>query len=516
MKGRFDFGSAEIDVETEARPLRREDEPANPFKVLLLGNFSGRKKGIAASVKQARPIRLDRDNFEEVMERMQAGVEIPMFSGEGSSQIYPVRELDDLHPDQLYQNLPLFRELRELRRNLQSPSNFPAAAEKIQKWAGIDLTAAEAKTPAKPDSQLASLTPDQLLRHMLGEEISEAGSSSPPPSKDNWQDFLGKIVAPHLRPGVDPRQPLLLARLDEAVSALMRRVLHDPAFQQLEALWRGLFFLVSRLETDENLQLWVLDLSRDELFDHLSDWDNLPLSRLYGLLIKEALETPGASPWTVVAGLFDVGGDVREIAWLGRMARLAAFGQFPFLAGASTRLLGFDSFAQVPDNVMWQATGKLAEAWRELRRIPPSDSLGLVLPRFLLRLPYGRKTDATERFDFEEMIFPAAHEDFLWIPSAVASVYLMGEAFSRNGWQFRPGEVQQIDGLPFYMQEEGGESKVQPCAEILMTMEMAEKILESGIMPLLSFKDRDFIRLAQFQAISDPWAPLRGLWNMGE
>lgn len=515
MKGRFDFGNAEIDVETEARPLRREVEPDSPFKVLLLGNFSGRKKGIAASVKQARPIRLDRDNFAEVMGIMQAGVEIPMISGEGTSQIYPVRELDDFHPDQLYQKLPLFQALRELRRELQSPSNFPSAAEKIQKWAGADLTAAEAKSPAKPDPQLASLTPDQLLRQMLGEDISEAVSSSPPPSKDNWQEFLGRIVAPHLRPGVDARQPLLLARLDEAVSALMRRVLHDPAFQRLEALWRGLFFLVSRLETEENLQLWVLDLSRDELFDDLSNWDNLPLSRLYGLLIKEALETPGASPWTVVAGLFDVGGDVREIALLGRMGRLAAFGQFPFLAGASARLLGIDSFVQVPEDVKWQASGKLAEAWQELRRLPQSDSLVLVLPRFLVRLPYGRQTDATERFDFEEMSVPAAHEDFLWIPPAVASVYLMGEAFCRNGWQFRPGEVQQIDGLPFYMQEDGGEKRVQPCAEILMTMEIAEKILESGIMPLLSFKDRDYIRLAGFQAISDPPAPLRGSWNAG-
>ncbi len=513
MKGRFDFGSAEIDVETEARPLRWEAEPDSPFKVLLLGNFSGGKKGGAASVKQTRPIRLDRDNFEEVMGVMQAGVEIPMIGGEGAPHFYPVRELDDFHPDQLYRKLPLFQELRELRRDLQSPSNFPAAAEKIQKWAGADLAAAETKLPAKPDPQLASLTPDQLLRQMLGEDISEAGPSSAPPSKDNWREFLGRIVAPHLQPGEDPRQPLLLARLDEAVSALMRRVLHDPAFQRLEALWRGLFFLVSRLETDENLQLWAMDLSRDELFDDLSNWDNLPLSRLYGVLIKEALETPGASPWTMVTGLFDVGRNVQEIAWLGRMARLAAFGQFPFLAGASTRLLGIDSFEQIPEHMKWQADGKLAEAWRELRRIRHADSLGLVLPRFLVRLPYGRQTDAAERFDFEEMGVPAAHKDFLWIPPAVACVYLMGKAFCRRGWQFRPGEVQEIEGLPFFMQQVGGEEKVQPCAEILMTMEEAEKILESGIMPLLSFKDRDFIRLARFQAISDPPAPLRGPWE---
>jgi type VI secretion system protein ImpC len=77
----------------------------------------------------------------------------------------------------------------------------------------------------------------------------------------------------------------------------------------------------------------------------------------------------------------------------------------------------------------------------------------------------------------------------------------------------RPGDFQDIEGVPLHVYRDAGETRSQPCAEVLLTFEAAERILDSGLMPLLSFKDRDSVRLARFQSVADPLAPLSGWWS---
>jgi type VI secretion system protein ImpC len=147
-----------------------------------------------------------------------------------------------------------------------------------------------------------------------------------------------------------------------------------------------------------------------------------------------------------------------------------------------------------------------------LRRIPQATWLGLALPRFLLRLPYGQRTQSTEQFAFEEM--PAGgHEDYLWGNPAFACAYLLGEAFVQDGWEFRPGQIPRIEGLPAHVYRANGESHLKPCAEALLTENAGEAILNKGLMPLLSIKGSDSVRLMRFQSIALPPAPLSGRWS---
>jgi predicted component of type VI protein secretion system len=76
----------------------------------------------------------------------------------------------------------------------------------------------------------------------------------------------------------------------------------------------------------------------------------------------------------------------------------------------------------------------------------------------------------------------------------------------------RPGTVQEI-GLPIHIYKSGEESKITPCAEAVLTERAAEAILDKGIMPLLTFKGRDTVRLARFQSVSDPPTRLAGRWG---
>jgi type VI secretion system protein ImpC len=108
---------------------------------------------------------------------------------------------------------------------------------------------------------------------------------------------------------------------------------------------------------------------------------------------------------------------------------------------------------------------------------------------------------------------PPEHESYLWGNPAIACAYLLGEAFTRFGWAMRPNAVRDIDGLPAHAYQHDGEMHLKPVAEVLLTDEAGEMLLDRGFMPLASMKNSDRARLVRFQSIADPAAPLAGRWN---
>ena len=136
----------------------------------------------------------------------------------------------------------------------------------------------------------------------------------------------------------------------------------------------------------------------------------------------------------------------------------------------------------------------------------------MVLPRFLIRLPYGKDTESTEIFDFEEIPDIAAHEDYLWANPAFAAVLLLAQTFAEQGWSFARALSRRLPACPFTFTQDG-ETKTKPCAEVLMTQTAAEEMMLKGIMPLASLKDQPTIRLVRFQSVADPPTVLGGRWN---
>ena len=111
-------------------------------------------------------------------------------------------------------------------------------------------------------------------------------------------------------------------------------------------------------------------------------------------------------PWAVVLGCYTFDPTWDDIELLGRLAKIVRQGGSAFLAGASPRLVGCDSFAAHPDPDDWQqpTDANVRAAWDALRQLPEAASVGLALPRLLLRRPYGKRSDPTEQLDFEELL----------------------------------------------------------------------------------------------------------------
>ena len=188
------------------------------------------------------------------------------------------------------------------------------------------------------------------------------------------------------------------------------------------------------------------------------------------------------------------------------MGDLARALNAPFVAECGASLLGSRAVAAQSDPREWQPPGSEIEArWRALRTGSAGHHVGLAIPRFLLRLPYGRRSDPVEAFSFEEQPPTPEHESFLWGNPAVACAAVMARVLQGDG---PTADAGTINDLPAFTFSADDEQRLQPCAEVCLTERAIDAIVSRGMMPLVSFKDRNAIRLVRLQSIADPPAAL--------
>jgi type VI secretion system protein ImpC len=510
MAKSISFGKIELVTSLESSGSPPRLDPGAPFRIGVLGDFSGRARGpvteLGAKLASRKPLRVDRDNLDEVMAGLKVELHLPV-AGEANARVsLRFKELDDFLPDRIFAQAAVFQQLKETRRKLNNPKTFEAAAAELR-----GPSAAE-PVPAAPPPSTAFDAEGDLLSQMLGEPVVRA--PGPAREDDPWKALTKEIFAPFVVSRTDPRQPELVATVDEATGRLMRKILHHPDFQALEAAWRGVFFLVRRLETDSRLTVSLIDVSRDELAADLAAAEDPRATGFYKLLVEPTVDTPGGKPWAILAldATFEpTEGDVSTLARLATMARLAGA---PILAAASPRAAGCDSFAETPDPDDWRtASAEQRETWAALRHHGDARYLGLALPHFLLRLPYGKHDSPVESFAFEEITPESRHEDYLWGNPAFALAELLGRSYLESGWKLRPGRIDQIDGLPVHIRRFDREAEAQPSAEANLSYRAAETLMDRGLIPVLSVQNADAIRVASFHSVAEPATPLAGRWT---
>jgi type VI secretion system protein ImpC len=481
-------------------PLIEDADPESAFRIGVLADFSGRasrgSRATGRELAERKPLLVDRDNLDDVMRRLDLRLRLELVPGMGPLEIR-FASLDDFHPDRLIDAVPMFKELR---------------AAQLRASAGSSVSPVKQK-PAPPAA------PANLLDSMLGEGPLPPGGAAlaTPPSvpvtsyrretDGGLDEFVERAVAPHLAPEEDPLAADTDARIEAAREALMRVLLHHPDFQALESAWRSVDFLVRRLETDGALSVELIDISKEELAADLDGTQPGAATSLRRMLVDRTSGTAGGKRWSVLIGCYSFGMDDADFDVLARLGEIVASGGAVLIAGASTRLVGTRDIVKDPDPDDW--TDAAPSEWQRLRRLPQAAHLGLVLPRFLLRLPYGKETDPCEQLNFEELDpgAPPEHESYLWGNGAVICALILGERFTEQR-----GASRQIDGLPLHVWRADGEATATPCSEILLTERGAERVLDAGIMPLVSVKDSDAVILVREQSIAMPPSRLAGRW----
>jgi type VI secretion system protein ImpC len=441
-------GRLEFDLEFGRTGSPRRD--SEPMRLLVLGDFSAKAAAERPPLATRSTHRVDIDTVDDVMRRLEPRLSVS--AGEiGFTQI------DDFHPDRLYARLDLFQALRQGRANPPADS-------------------------------------DDLLGRLLGKptEASATPAASPAGGIDA---LIRDIVAPYIVKDTSAQTNAYVAAVDAAIAEQMRGLLHEPAFQSLEAAWRGVYWLISSLELDDNLQLHLFDVTREELLaDVAAVQGKLAHTGLYRALVGRRRNVPGGQGWSALVGLIHFGPSDADIGLLAVLGLIASQAGGPLLAGADTALAGDD-------------TDALA-GWQALRRSEAAPWIGLAAPRVLLRLPYGKRSDPIEAFAFEEFVGAPVQEEFLWGNASLATSLLIGRAFTARGWDMEPGDEREIGDLPAYTFLRDGEREMQACGERFLTESEIQTLLKGGLIPIASRRDRNAVVAIRFQSVSDPPAPL--------
>ncbi|MGI8640143.1 MAG: type VI secretion system contractile sheath domain-containing protein [Pyrinomonadaceae bacterium] len=502
----------EVTLESKANSLA-DDEP---FCILLLGDWSGREFHSTSSDSfESRPIEIDRDNFDDVIRKFGIKINLDLQSNVNSTVTIYIEEFDDFHPDKIFQQLSYFSHLRDIRRRLLDPDTFNNAANEVSSWfnsSGEEKTVSIEKSVQTSESQTV---PDNLLDQILNQTAqSDFAPQTQTAESSELSALIGKLVKPYLIHADEEEQAKLVAIVDEATGKLMREILHHPQFQALESAWRGLYFLVKRVETDADLKIFLYDISKTELSDNLKSVDNLADSSFYRLLNDDAFDNSAAKNWAVICGNFDFHVNVDDTAMLMRLAKISKVFNAPFISHIIPK--SFDNYllSQV-SNTNFDISFEPNETrlWDAIRSIPESSYIGLAFPRFLARLPFGEKTEPLETFAFEEFDTSFAANKYLWINPVFACALLLAESFSLQGWAMENRFQNQIDNLPFHIYQEDDETPIKKSMEVVLTQKVCLDLLELGIMPFISFQNSDIIRLPRFQSISLSVPFLSGKWN---
>lgn len=303
-----------------------------------------------------------------------------------------------------------------------------------------------------------------------------------------------------------------IKQIDEKLSTQINEILHHDDFQSLEGAWRGLEHLVSNTETDEKLKIRFMNVSKAEIAKELKkykgvSWDQSPLFKKiyeaeYGVL--------GGEPYGALIGDYQFDHSPADVNILKGIAKISAAAHAPFIASAGPGLLQMESWQSLsnPRDVTKLMSTPDYAAWNSFRESDDSKYVGLTLPRFLSRLPYGAATDPVEEFDFEEKVDGENADNFTWSNAAYAMGVNINRAFKEYGWCTRIRGVESggsVDGLPVYaFPTDDGGTDIKCPTEIGISDRREAELSKNGLLPLVHRKNTDIAAFIGAQSVNKP------------
>jgi type VI secretion system protein ImpC len=304
----------------------------------------------------------------------------------------------------------------------------------------------------------------------------------------------------------------IIAEIDKKLSEQVNQILHHEDFQKLEGAWRGLHHLVNNTETDEMLKIRVMNISKKDLHKNLKKfkgtaWDQSPV---FKKLYEEEYGQFGGEPFGCLVGDYHFDHSPPDVELLGEVSKIAAAIHAPFIAGVSPTVMQMDTWQELANPRDLTKIFQTPEhaAWRSLRESEDARYLGLTMPRFLARLPYGARTNPVEEFDFEEDTEGAQHGKYTWANSAYAMAVNINRSFKLYGWCSRIRGVESggsVEGLPTHTfpTDDGGVDMKCP-TEIAISDRREAELAKNGFMPLVHKKNSDFAAFIGAQSLQKP------------
>src|SRR3954465_6942910 len=304
----------------------------------------------------------------------------------------------------------------------------------------------------------------------------------------------------------------MIAALDKRLTEQVNKIIHHEDFQKLESAWRGLHYLVNNTETDEQLKIRVMNVSKQELGKTLkrykgTAWDQSPL---FKKLYEEEYGQFGGEPYGALVGDYHFDHTPPDVELLGEMSKIAASAHAPFITGAAPTVMQMDSWGELanPRDLTKIFTTPEYAAWRSLRESDDARYLAMCMPRFLARLPYGAKTSPVDEFDFEEDTAGATHAKYSWANAAYAMAVNVNRSFKSYGWCSRIRGIESgggVENLPTHTfpSDDGGVDMKCP-TEIAISDRREAELSKNGFLAMIHRKNSDFAAFIGGQSLQKP------------
>ena len=341
-----------------------------------------------------------------------------------------------------------------------------------------------------------------LEQDLLGQILGDYSDSQQVRVKNELAEFVeaitkGLTVSGNAEKAIDAA----IAQIDELISAQLNEVMHHPKFQELEASWRGLKYLLDQSETSSLLKIKVVNVSKKDLLKDLQKAPEFDQSAMFKKIYEEEFGTAGGAPFGALVGdyYFDVT-NAEDMTILENMSGIAAASHAPFLTAASHQAFGFKSFEQLDTprdltKIFDPTLNPDYSRWASFRQWDDARYIGLCMPRILLRLPYGTN-NRVDSFAFEEVTDGNDHEKYLWGNAAWALAARMTDAYAKYSWCVnitgREGGG-TVEGLPIHtFKTDGGDIAYKCPTEVAITDRRDNELDSLGFIPLCHYKDTDF------------------------
>ena len=304
----------------------------------------------------------------------------------------------------------------------------------------------------------------------------------------------------------------IVAEIDKKLTEQVNLILHTEDFQKMESAWRGLHYLVNNTETDEMLKIRVMNISKKDMHKTLrkfkgTAWDQSPI---FKKVYEEEFGQFGGEPYGSLVADYHFDHSPPDVELLGEMSKIAAAAHAPLITGAKPSLFQMDTWGELAnprDLTKIFQTPEYA-SWRSLRESEDAKYVGLAMPRFLGRLPYGSKTAPVEAFDFEEDTEGADSSKYGWVNAAYGMAVNINRSFKNYGWCSRIRGIESggaLENLPSHTfpTDDGGVDQKCP-TEIAISDRREAELAKNGMMPLIHRKNSDLAAFIGAQSLHKP------------
>ncbi len=356
---------------------------------------------------------------------------------------------------------------------------------------------ADAEKTNQAQGAAEEVTEGSLLDQIMSQTKMKPADEGYGVAKRGVEALIGELLRPTRREEKVNRNVVddMLSELDKKLSMQVDEIMHQPAFQKVESAWRGLHMLVDRTDFRQNIRISLMNVSKDKLLEDFEEAMDVTKSGLYKHVYTAEYGQFGGKPYGAIIGNYDFGPGGQDIQLLRYVASVSAMAHAPFISAAGPQFFGLNDFEGLPNLKDLDAIfeGPQYAKWRGFRETEDARYIGLTMPRFLLREPYGKNSKPVKAFDYEENV-TGSHENYLWGNTAFAFATRLTESFAKYRWCpniIGPKGGGAVDNLPLHQFESMGQIETKIPTEVLVSDRREFELAEQGLIGLTMRKDSD-------------------------